>query len=124
MHTCVINEGGVQCWGENESGQLGNDSTTNLWGDCNCRQCETCAVVNGTARCRGSNAYGELGNNSVGDQWVPWMFNSRNERRRESIGLVPAQTELDVDGACHTLCFPVSRVRTSRSRLDNNGPLT
>src|SRR6185295_3701312 len=84
-HTCVVANGGAQCWGFNDSGQLGNDSTANssvpvqvlglasgvqaiTAGSCSYH---TCALVNGGVRCWGFNIHGQLGNNSTADSHVP-----------------------------------------------------
>jgi alpha-tubulin suppressor-like RCC1 family protein len=84
LHTCVVlDTGGVQCWGNNDNGQLGNGTTvttttpvvvSNLSA---VRQLSaggsfTCALVHGgTVRCWGLNGNGQLGDASTTDSLVP-----------------------------------------------------
>jgi len=87
-HTCaLLNDGSMKCWGQNDRGQLGQDSTT-LAGDSPSTSVaalspvflginktatqiavgshHTCAVLNdGTIKCWGDNGYGQLGQDSV-----------------------------------------------------------
>ena len=73
-HTCTLVNGGVQCWGDNTYGQLGNNSTvasnilvpvsglTSGVQSIAAGDNHTCAIVNGGAHCWGLNNYGQLGN--------------------------------------------------------------
>jgi alpha-tubulin suppressor-like RCC1 family protein len=82
-HTCALVNGGVRCWGSNEEGQLGDNSTTERTVPVQVVGLETgvtalsagyastCAVVNGAARCWGDNAEGELGDGTRTDSLVP-----------------------------------------------------
>lgn len=83
-HSCAITAaGGVKCWGNNEYGQLGNDSNvaTNAAVDVigiasgatalAAGHRHTCAIVNGGLRCWGSNIDGELGNDDNNSSRTP-----------------------------------------------------
>ncbi len=83
------NNGKVYCWGDNNYGQLGNNSTTDSTipvavransGDqlynktvtgVSAGLYHTCAVANARAYCWGSGGSGQLGNNSSATKYVP-----------------------------------------------------
>lgn len=84
-HTCALLTGGaVQCWGDNEHGQLGNNSTgssptpitvSGLAGAAIAITAgghHTCALfANGAIQCWGFNSRGQIGNGTTTDQLIP-----------------------------------------------------
>ena len=88
FHTCALVAGSVECWGDNEDGELGNNTTTNssspvmvmgvggtgtLSGvtQISAGKYHTCALVSGSVYCWGLNDYGELGNNTTTNSGTP-----------------------------------------------------
>jgi alpha-tubulin suppressor-like RCC1 family protein len=87
QHTCAIADGKAYCWGVNESGQLGNgttsDSTTpvpastsgvlsgKIVSAISASVNHTCAIADSRAYCWGSNTDGKLGNGTTNSSTVP-----------------------------------------------------
>jgi alpha-tubulin suppressor-like RCC1 family protein len=83
VHACAVVGGGVQCWGNNAYGKLGNNSNADsaipvqaIPAGSNATAVSTgprhtCAVVDGGVKCWGDSSYGKLGNGGGFDSPVP-----------------------------------------------------
>ncbi len=86
-HTCAVLEGSVYCWGNNDTGELGDGTTTvrtvptpvSITGalagatvtTVSSRENHTCAIADGRVYCWGQNDDGELGNGTTTASSVP-----------------------------------------------------
>ena len=85
LHTCAVTSGAAaRCWGDNYSGALGDNSTTDRWTPVavsglssgvvaiEAGGFHTCAQTSaGAAKCWGNNGSGRLGNNSTTTSLIP-----------------------------------------------------
>jgi alpha-tubulin suppressor-like RCC1 family protein len=77
-HTCAVVNGAAKCWGLNNFGQVGDNTTTPRHSPAAVSSisgvqaiaaggAHSCAIVNGAAMCWGLNSSGQLGNATPGD---------------------------------------------------------
>ncbi len=78
VHACAIVNGGVECWGNNKYGQLGDDTTVNHWTPAPVAGLSsgveaiaagsnhTCALAAGQVLCWGDDGNGQLGSTLAG----------------------------------------------------------
>ena len=82
-HTCVVVDGGAQCWGTNEWGELGiNSATSSSSVPVQVQDLTsgvttiatghgyTCALLSGSAYCWGFNQYGQLGDDGASNTYT------------------------------------------------------
>ena len=98
-HTCAVNQGGrVYCWGSNEFGQLGDESTTSRPGPVDVRSGESfsavavggfhsCAIAGTRLFCWGNNAVGQLGDGTTTQRTIPALVTGLPPVRAVACGL-------------------------------------
>ncbi len=111
LHTCALANGGVQCWGYNGAGTLGDgtssDSTVPVQifapgsgvTAISSRNQHTCALVKGGVQCWGENEDGQIGDGSTTRRFTP----------TQTIGLESGVTGLSA-GRSHTCAIKASNV--------------
>ena len=125
-HTCAIyGSGGLHCWGDNSSGQLGDGTTTNsaipvvvsgLTGvtSVSAGRNHTCALTQGVVKCWGDGAYGKLGNGTTNSSPTPVTV----------VGLAafanqPVALAIGADFSCAQMVNSVTAASTVRCWGDN-----
>jgi alpha-tubulin suppressor-like RCC1 family protein len=99
FHSCaLLTDNSVKCWGQNQSGKLGNGSTTDsnypvtVSGISNATrisvgQSHTCAVLSdNTIKCWGGNGYGQLGDGTTTNRPTPVTVSGISSATRVSGG--------------------------------------
>ena len=110
QHSCAVANGQASCWGWNQSGQLGNNSTIDASAPVAVRNTSgplagatvtdiavggyhSCAVANGKALCWGNNGYGQLGNALTVNSSVPVAAYTSGVLAGQTVIAITAGTE-------------------------------
>ncbi len=122
-HTCAIyGSGGLHCWGQNFSGQLGDGTTTNsaipvvvpgLTGvtSVSAGRVHTCALTQGVVKCWGDGSDGQLGNGTTNSSPTPvpvvGLTTFSNQAVAVAVGadFSCAQIQSNVTGASAVRCW-------------------
>lgn len=106
-HSCALAAGKVYCWGQNNSGQLGNGTFTDsnvpvevggalsgkIVSDIGGTGDTSCAIAEGKIYCWGENGHGTVGDNSTTDRNTPTAVNT------SSLGASYTATKLSTSGS-------------------------
>lgn len=117
-HTCALKSGTAYCWGNDQSGQLGNNTAlTNIntpatvatisdVSAISAGKLHTCAISAGRAYCWGENSDGQLGIGTTTDATTPALASSRGALSSATVSSISAgdtHSCLVADGAAS--CF-------------------
>lgn len=128
-HACVVADGKAYCWGDNGSGVLGNNSTTDssvpvavnttgvLSGKTITRivagQYHTCALTSEKkVACWGNGQYGRLGNNSTTTSRVPVHIYQNGQITHVENGVTIVEEITDLGGGTNRGCAVVVSGKT------------
>lgn len=120
-HVCAIADSAVYCWGENNSGQLGNNSTVDVSSpvavitsgvlsgktiqDLQAGLRHTCVRANSGAYCWGNNGSGQVGDGTNATKWVPTTVSQQP-------GGLTSSNVVSIGGGSNRGCAVVSDGRT------------
>lgn len=131
-HVCVIASGALYCWGENNSGQLGNGTQTDsgvpiavtasgaLSGktiqDVKAGVYHTCAMASGGFYCWGRNNYGQVADGTNTAKFVPTAA-------LQQPGNLTSSNVVSIGAGANRSCAVISDGRTFCAGLNNSGQI-
>jgi alpha-tubulin suppressor-like RCC1 family protein len=136
-HTCILSKtGGIQCWGQNRYGQLGDGTAQNKFSPVSVNGLEgpasvvgagwnqTCGVMTGgVLKCWGWNFYGQLGDGSVVSRPQPVAVNGITGKVTAVSGGGGHTCAIAEDGGVYCWGFNKSGQLGDRTNLDSRTPV-